>query len=64
MKKTKGNFIITSELSNLIVGLMEKQVKILSVYKKAKKNATKIIWLAGHGESQKLCRTHQTTELF
>lgn len=63
-EKIKGNFIVTSVLSNLMVGLTEKQVKILSVYKKAKKNAAKIIWLAGHRESQNLCRTHQTTELF
>lgn len=63
-EKIKGNFVVTSVLSNLMVGLTEKQVKILSVYKKAKKNAAKIIWLAGHRESQNLCRTHQTTELF
>jgi hypothetical protein len=44
--------------------LKEKQGWFLSVYKKAKKNAAKIIWLAGHRESQNLCRTHHTAELF
>lgn len=57
-EKIKGNFIVTSVLSNLTVGLTEKQVKFLSVYKKAKKNAAKIIWQAGHRESRNLCRTH------
>lgn len=42
-----GNFRVTSVLSNLMVGLTEKQVKILSVYKKAKKNAQKLFgWQA------------------
>lgn len=36
MKKIKGNFIVTSVLSNLVVGLTEKQVKFLNVYKKRK----------------------------
>lgn len=47
-----------------MVELTEKQRKIFNVYKKAKENAAKIIWLAGHGESWNFCRTHQTTELF
>lgn len=42
-EKIKGNFIVTSELSNLMVGLMEKHVKFLNVYKKAKENTAKII---------------------
>lgn len=37
--------------------LKETQVRFLSVYKKAKKkNAAKIIWLAGRRESRNLCR--------
>lgn len=42
-EKIRGNFIVTSVLSNLMVGLMEKQVKFLNVYKKAKENTAKII---------------------
>lgn len=42
-EKIRGNFIVTSVLSNLMVGLTEKQVKFLNVYKKAKENTAKII---------------------
>lgn len=46
-----------------MAGLEEKQVGFLSVYKKAKKNAAKMIWLAGHRESRSM-QGSPTTELF
>lgn len=41
-EKRKGNFIVTSVLANLMVELSEKQVKLLNVYKKAKKILQKL----------------------
>lgn len=40
-EKIKGNFITPLVLSNFIVGLQEKRVQFLSVYKKAKENVAK-----------------------